>query len=102
MANYRFTKDAEQDLVEIWNYTATTWSEAQADADLEQIHAYCENLRRNIKISKRPLKAFPTLHSLRCEQHFLFFLLLDQPSVIAVLHGKMDVIARLRKRLSDD
>jgi toxin ParE1/3/4 len=31
MANYRLTTKAIEDLARIWNYTADTWSENQAD-----------------------------------------------------------------------
>jgi toxin ParE1/3/4 len=35
----------------------------------------------------------------RCEQHYIFFMGTDRPIILAILHGRMDFMRRLRDRL---
>ena len=39
MRNYRLTETADQHLQDIWRFSSTRWSPAQADAYLEKIDA---------------------------------------------------------------
>lgn len=94
---YRLTVEAEADLIDIWQYTARTWGLAQADTYLADFEACFGGLqgvpgRRWPEIDKR-------LRSVRCREHVVFWLETGAPLVVAVLHGRMDLMVRLRGRL---
>lgn len=97
MANLQKTLQAEQDLIEIWTYTAEEWGEAQADKYLYKIESYFEK----ISLGKASLKLLmEDVQFIRCEHHYIFVYMAKKPIVIAILHEKMDLLARLKKRLS--
>jgi len=96
MASLQKTRQAEQDLIEIWRYTFEKWGETQADAYLRKIEACFEKIGKGTA----PLKLLPdNVRYIRCEHHFIFLLMDSKPIVIALLHEKMDMLARLKKRL---
>jgi toxin ParE1/3/4 len=45
MTAHRFTRSAQEDLIDIWLYTQETWGEAQADVYQDALHLCCERLR---------------------------------------------------------
>ena len=96
MSDMQKTKQVEQDLVGIWLYTAEKWGEIQADAYLRKIEKCFEKISRG----RLPLRwLVEDVGFVRCEHHFIFLLVVEKPIVIAVLHEKMDMLARLKKRL---
>jgi toxin ParE1/3/4 len=97
---YELTSHAEADLLEIWRYTAKTWGRAQADRYFSSIEDCFKNIAAGKAVSKKPLAAHPKLKCARCEHHYVFFLTGDKPIILAILHEKMDFIARLKKRLT--
>jgi plasmid stabilization system protein ParE len=44
MTNYRFTRSAREDLIDIWLYTQENWGEAQADSYQDALHLCCERI----------------------------------------------------------
>lgn len=100
MPGYRLTTAAEQDLAGIWDYSFEIWGADQADRYLEQLAACCDR----IADGQPACKSFPEidarLKSYRCQQHYIFFLAKDDAAIIiAVLHERMDLMARLARRL---
>ncbi|MCO6384605.1 MAG: type II toxin-antitoxin system RelE/ParE family toxin [Vannielia sp.] len=101
MAAYDLTVSAEADVVEIWQYTARTWSEAQAQA----YHAELQGCFSRLALG--PFRRFddiaPGLRSCRVGRHVVFWLAAagKVPQVIAVLHERMNLFARLADRLRD-
>ena len=96
MPTLQKTRQVEQDLVEIWLYTAEKWGETQADKYLHKIEACFEKISRGSALLKPLVK---NVQFIRCEHHDIFLLAGKKPVVIAVLHEKMDILTRLRKRL---
>jgi len=90
------TPQVEQDLIEIWLYTAERWGEAQADAYLRKIEKGFASIKAGRALLR---KLADPVHFVRCEHHIIFVLTEGDPMVIAVLHEKMDLVARLRERL---
>lgn len=90
------TRLVEQDLVDIWLYTADKWGEAQADKYLHTLESCFEKIGHG-HARLRPLDS--DIFFVRCEHHYIFVLADKKPIVIAVLHEKMDMLARLKKRL---
>ena len=89
---YKLSKKAEQDLFEIWDYTATKWSEYQADNYLQTIHSAITLLEDNPKIgvSRETLQT-----GYRCyyqEKHVIFYRKFSYGiKIVRVLHQSMDV-----------
>ncbi|SIO30579.1 type II toxin-antitoxin system RelE/ParE family toxin [Vannielia litorea] len=99
MAAYHLTVSAEADVVGIWQYTAGTWSEAQAQI----YHAELQTCFS--RLAAGPFRSFedvaPGLRSCRVGRHVVFWLAAagEVPQVIAVLHERMDIFSRLADRL---
>ena len=102
MPRYKLTAGAKKDLIAIWNYTFDTWGEAQADNYLLKIEAGFVKIVKGEVAGKQPLPSYPKLLSVHCEHHYIFFLSLKNPIILAILHEKMDFIIRLKKILGDD
>ncbi len=101
MPSYILTQAAEQDLIDIWRYTNETWGEKQADRYLDRLETSCETLKNEKVLWKSFDDIQPGLKSLRCEHHYLFFLSTKdkKPVIVAVLHERMNLIERLKKRI---
>ncbi len=100
MANLEYTAAALDDLDTVWAYTLKTWCAEQAERYIEALESTCISLASGT-MSFRP---FPALGSVtgyrRCKHHYIFFMSEDDRTVIlAVLHERMDLIARLKDRL---
>lgn len=102
MADYRLTLPAEADVVGIWQYTAKTWSVAQA----EEYHSALET--RFERLAAGPFRTHeevaPGLRSSRVGRHVIYWLGAagQVPLVIAVLHEQMDLFARMSDRLREN
>lgn len=95
----RLTRAAEADLEDIWLYTFERWGPAKADAYFEEIaacmHAIADGASRSSVIAGLPGEV--RVH--RCARHFIFVLNEGRPIVIAILHGRMDLLTRIKGRL---
>ncbi len=96
MADLQKTLEAEQDLIEIWRYTTDKWGEAQANKYLHKIESCFEKISQGIATLKILTE---NIQFIRCEHHYIFVHTAKKPIVIAVLHEKMDILTRLKKRL---
>ena len=101
MRHYRLTAAAEADLRGIIRHTRRQWGD-------EQVRQYISALERGIaglvagNVGVKDLgEVFPGLRVARCEHHYVFCLLReDAPAlVVAILHERMDLMARLADRL---
>lgn len=99
MTSYLLTEDAEEDLIEIWGYSANKWGVGQADRYQSQIEQCCETL--SSEPSKgRTMEGMPAIQFYPCEKHFIFYTSTsDALVVIAVLHQQMDLPAQIIQRL---
>src|SRR6056297_1525880 len=99
MASYDLTLAAEEDLRDIWRYTLETWGPEQADRYLDRLADCLDEIGRR-RAPPRSLPQLPDEVSLqRCQRHYIFWLAIDRPIIIAVLHEKMDVVQRLADRI---
>lgn len=101
-ARYDITLDAKADIRNIWLYTAETWGEAQADRYTKALDDTFDEIADGKAFSRTFLKVYPHLRVVRCEHHYVFYLSLEgqRPNIIAILHERMDLVSRLRERLS--
>jgi toxin ParE1/3/4 len=96
---FKISKEAENDLTKIWNYTFETWSREQANRYInlifEEIQYICENLEFGKDFSyvrKGYMKA-------KVKSHFIFYKINTKNmhiEVIRILHQRMDIEQRLK------
>ncbi len=100
-APYLLTHSAAADLREVVRYTLKAWGESQCQAYIAQIEEAAEELARGHGVYKRRDDLLPGLRVRRAGHHYVFCLPDDdQPALIlAILHERMDLIARLQERL---
>ncbi len=101
MPSFILSEAAEKDLLEIGRYTCKTWGAKQAGRYLNALEIGCEKIASGEAICKSFLHIHLHLKSTHCEHHYLFFLHTkgEKPIIIAVLHERMDMLAKLRERL---
>jgi toxin ParE1/3/4 len=92
---------AEAELREIVRHTHKQWGEAQARVYAAKIHRRIQDLANGQKPYKDMSGLYPALRMGRCEHHYVFCLPRhDAPAlVVAILHERMDIVARLEHRL---
>lgn len=100
MSSYQLTAQADGDLIDIWLYTDETWSEEQADKYVYGLHDCFDQIAIGHKITRSLSEIHPKLETCRCQEHQIFLLRFDQPIIIAVLHGRMELMKRLASRLA--
>lgn len=98
---YVLTRGAAADLREITRYTAKTWGESQCRAYIEQIDQAAHAVATGQGVFKDLSSIHPGLRMRMAGRHCLFCLpQADGPALIlAILHERMDIIARLKNRL---
>lgn len=99
--SYVVTKGAAADLKEIARYTAEQWGEEQCRVYIGQLDKAAEALAKGQGVFKDLSSLHPKLRMALCGRHYVFCLPSpDAPAVIlAILHERMDIIARLKGRL---
>lgn len=99
MVDLRFTALADGDLEEIWFYTAQRWGIEQADSYLDSPAACCDAISAG-RVSSKPVAGLADVLTCRCHHHYIISIeIADRIIVIAVLHERMDLLARIAERL---
>jgi len=102
MRDYELTKDAEQDLREVANYTLRKWGKAK-------LHEYRGGLKDTFQaighheITPQSFsKNVPELLVTKYKYHYIFYLSENykKPVIIGVIHEKRDIVNRLTERFS--
>lgn len=95
---YRLSKSAENDLLEIWDYTARTWGESQAEKYLRRLEARFIDLATEPnkgRFRKDLLLEYFSYHEAR---HLIFYRPYKEGIAIArILHERMDLAERLEE-----
>ncbi|MEX2498806.1 MAG: type II toxin-antitoxin system RelE/ParE family toxin [Wenzhouxiangellaceae bacterium] len=101
MQPYILTRSAAADLRDVVRYTRQTWGREQCRAYVVQIEEAATVLALGQGVYKNRDDLMPGLRVRRAGHHYLFCLPRDdQPALIlAILHERMDIIARLQERL---
>lgn len=100
-APYVLTRGAAADLREVVSYTLRTWGKTQCQAYIAEIEKAASELALGQGTYKDRDDLLPGLRVRRAGHHYLFCLPRnDQPALIlAILHERMDMVARLQERL---
>ena len=101
MLPYVLTKGAEADLTEIARHTEKEWGSAQRQAYIQQIETVAVELARGEGIYRQRDDLYPGVRVRLAGHHYVFCLpSTSSPALIlAILHERMDLIVRLKKRL---
>ena len=99
MAKFRLTNNAVQDLSDIWNYTAETWTESQANGYYKLIITACSAIAKKPDLGKDYQEIYPKLKGGKTSKHIIFYRVLDDQSIeiTRILHERMDLKNRLKK-----
>ena len=85
-----FSPAAEDDIGEIWDYSADRWGPDQADSYTDAIRDVCYALAKGTKRG-RPADVLPDFQKYLCGSHVVYFLdYTDHLDVIRVLHQRQD------------
>ena len=96
-----YTREAQAELREIVRYTAQKWDAAQAKAYARQIDEVAVELATGQGVFKAWGAVLPGLRVKAAGRRFVFCVLRPgKPAlVLAILHERMDLMARLQHRL---
>ena len=99
---YELTRDADADLEGIARYTILKWGAEQASLYLGNLHQCFQKLAAKKLKGKAFSERLPSVLVTRSEHHYVFYLHPDghPPRVFAVLHERMDLLTRLKNRMS--
>jgi len=98
---YVVSKGAAADLREITRYTVGNWGEAQCRIYIADLEKAAEAVAKGEGVFKDMSSLLPGLRMASCGKHYIFCMpQTGAPSVIlAILHERMDLMARLKSRL---
>jgi len=83
---------AENDLLEIWLYTADEWSFSQADIYLDQLNSGVTHLISNPKLGRNREDLRKGYRSLLVNHHIVFYKIVgEEIQVIRILHESVDI-----------
>lgn len=100
MPNYILSPMAVEDLLDIAHYTKRRFGAAQARKYQAQLRKAFEALATG-KARSKNVNSVRKMRVVRCQHHFIFCGIVpgQTPEIYAVLHEKMDLMARLAERL---
>jgi len=90
---YRLTPEADQDLVDIWQYTYETWGIKQANRYLDQMEKRFFDLANQPGLGKKCDKIRQGYRYFHSGHHLIFYRQnkKKQIEIVRVLHERMDI-----------
>lgn len=91
--NYRISKQAIEDLNDIWLYTFQKWSKEQADTYYDLIIGEIEFIADNYLIGKSAEEIRKNYRVTPIKSHLIFYKILknEMVEIVRILHQRMDV-----------
>jgi toxin ParE1/3/4 len=87
-----WSPESEQDLLDIWAYSARKWSLESADKRLEAINASCDHLRRSPFSGRARDELGAKLRSVVVHPHVVFYRVVEtNVEIVRVLDGRRDL-----------
>jgi toxin ParE1/3/4 len=101
MLPYELSRAAENDLQGIVRCTAERWGASQARKYSEALAQCTTSLATDKGYYRTIPDLYPNMRVSHCQHHYIFGLIRDDAPmlVVAILHERMDIIARLQDRL---
>ena len=89
--NFWLTEPAREDLLDIWEFTATQWDVAQADRYIEALEARFAWLTQHPGLWKPRPDIRPGIYTCTEQSHVIVFRKRNGDiEILRVLHGRMD------------
>lgn len=100
--HYVLAKGAAADLKDIIRHTNERWGEAQCRDYVGQLEKAAVALAKGDGVYRDLSAIHPHLRMTRCGRHHIFCLSRPNalPVILAIFHERMDIMARLRRRLT--
>jgi len=101
MLPYSLTQQAERDIEDIARYTLKQWGKDQSMRYAGMLERCFREIATGAVYSRSFSGSYPQVKVCHCEHHYIFYIHPDKkpPIIIAVLHERMDMLVRLKKRL---
>jgi toxin ParE1/3/4 len=101
---YELMPSAAADLKEIARYTLKQWGKEQSLRYAGLLEARFLEIADETAKSRSFLQSDSRIRVTKCEHHYIFYLHPEgrRPCIIAVLHERMDLIAKVAARLDGD
>ena len=95
---YRISKQAINDLNDIWIYTFNKWSKEQADRYYDLIIGEIEFIADNYLIGKSAEQTRKNYRVTKIKSHLIFYRKAENEivEVVRILHQRMDIKERLK------
>lgn len=95
---YRISKQAINDLNDIWVYTFNKWSKEQADRYYDLIIGEIEFIADNYLIGKSAEQTRKNYRLTKIKSHLIFYRKAENEivEVVRILHQRMDIKKRLK------
>jgi len=95
--NYRISKQAIDDLNDIWSYTFHKWSKEQADRYYDLIIGEIEFIADNFMTGKSAEQTRKNYRSTKVKSHLIFYRKEENGlvEIVRILHQRMDIKKRL-------
>ena len=99
MANFKLSKKAKNDIINIWEYTFNNWSKQQADNYYDLILNEIEHLEKNPYSGRNYSNLRKNYLGSIVKSHIIFYLITDESEIeiVRILHSKMDLARRLNQ-----
>lgn len=101
MTDYILTAAAEADMRGIIRYTRKQWGDVQVRRYITELERGIARLAARQGAYRDMSALYPALLMAHCEHHYVFCLPREQAPalIVAILHERMDLMARLADRL---
>ncbi len=93
--NFHLKLRARIDLVNIWDYTASEWSNKQANKYTSEINKAFEYLSKHPRIGVPKPWIKNELRSYQCNSHLIYYYIVSEDliKISRILHEKYDVLS---------
>lgn len=101
MQPYDLTPSAEDDIKDIARYTLKQWGKKQSLQYASLLQTRFLEIADRSCFSRSFSERYPQIQVTRCEHHYIFYIHPEgnRPCIIAVLHERMEKLAKLKNRL---
>ncbi|MEE4297773.1 MAG: type II toxin-antitoxin system RelE/ParE family toxin [Wenzhouxiangella sp.] len=104
MKAFDLSRAAERDLQEIARFTFRRWGPTQVSKYRDHLSNRLDDIAAGALIGKPFSEKLPNVLVVHVQRHFMFYEQAnrDRPLILAILHEKRDLVARLAERLARD
>jgi plasmid stabilization system protein ParE len=100
--SYIVSSDAAADICEITRYSIEQWGHEKCRSYIANLEKCADAAAKGVGVYKDMSALYPNLRMIKCQHHHVFCLYRQgAPAlVVAILHERMDIMARLESRLT--